>query len=134
MLCAVSFGDNAEFPPLPLWPSSPWQLAQTWSALSLPAATASLALAAKLDAMDRRSASGAWTRDVLALIDRKPKTAASKLSPELGRERLAFKADVRKLKRLGLTLACDVGYEISPRGAAYLAAAHPSKRRRTRRR
>ena len=35
-------------------------------------------------------------------------------------ERMAFKADVRKLKELGLTHSLPVGYEISPRGRAYL--------------
>jgi hypothetical protein len=29
---------------------------------------------------------------------------------------------VRKLKKLGLTQSFEVGYEISPRGRAYLAA------------
>ena len=38
----------------------------------------------------------------------------------MGRERLAFKADVRKLKNLGLTLSHEVGYSLSPRGQAYL--------------
>ena len=33
---------------------------------------------------------------------------------------LAFKRDVRKLKELGLTRSLEVGYEISPRGRAYL--------------
>ena len=32
----------------------------------------------------------------------------------------AFKTDVRKLKRLGLTLSFKVGYEISPRGRVYM--------------
>ena len=36
------------------------------------------------------------------------------------RERLPFKADVRKLKNLGLTISLGVGYELSPRGQAYL--------------
>ena len=31
-----------------------------------------------------------------------------------------MKADIRKLKSLGLTISHDVGYELSPRGAAYL--------------
>jgi hypothetical protein len=38
-----------------------------------------------------------------------------------GRERFAFKADVRKLKMLGLTISHDVGYEISPRGQVFMA-------------
>jgi hypothetical protein len=48
---------------------------------------------------------------------------ASKLAKQLGRETLPFKVDVRKLKKLGLTQSFEVGYEISPRGRAYLAAA-----------
>jgi hypothetical protein len=38
----------------------------------------------------------------------------------VGRERPAFKTDVRKLKRLGLTISLDVGYRLSPRGEAFL--------------
>ena len=38
----------------------------------------------------------------------------------MGRERDPFKIDVRKLKGLGLTRSFDVGYEVSPRGLAYL--------------
>ena len=37
-----------------------------------------------------------------------------------GVELLPMKADIRKLKSLGLTISHDVGYELSPRGAAYL--------------
>ena len=77
-------------------------------------------LAARLDRMDRASRHGAWTRDTLALIGKRPRVPARELAPLLGRERLPFKADVRKLKRLGLTLSHDVGYELSPRGRALL--------------
>ena len=52
------------------------------------------ALLGKLDAMDRRSEHGAWTRKTLALIAKHPRTAASKLAAKLGRDKLAFKADV----------------------------------------
>jgi len=76
---------------------------------------------AKLDA------AGPWTKKTLALIHRHPRVAASQLAAKLGRETLAFKVDVRKLKKLGLTQSFEVGYEISPRGRAYLAA----RRRRT---
>lgn len=41
---------------------------------------------------------------------------------DLGRERLEFKADVRKLKRLGLTESLEIGYRLSTRGRAYLDA------------
>lgn len=73
---------------------------------------------AKLARMD---ASAPWTAATLAIIGRRPRIAASKLAAELGRETLPFKEDVRKLKKLGLTQSFEVGYEISPRGLAYLA-------------
>lgn len=65
----------------------------------------------------------AWTARTLALIGKHPRIAASKLAVKLGRETLPFKEDVRKLKKLGLTQSFEVGYEVSPRGRAYLAAA-----------
>lgn len=40
----------------------------------------------------------------------------------LGRERPALKTDIRKLKALGLTLGLEGGYELSPRGRAFLDA------------
>ncbi|GMU63204.1 MAG: hypothetical protein AMXMBFR34_49670 [Myxococcaceae bacterium] len=61
-----------------------------------------------------------WTRKVLKLILRHPRLAASKLAARLGRETAPFKVDVRKLKRLGLTQSFEVGYEVSPRGLAFL--------------
>ena len=56
----------------------------------------------------------------MRLIERMPAIRAGDLADEVGRERLAFKADVRKLKNLGLTISLGVGYELSPRGHAYL--------------
>ncbi len=69
----------------------------------------------------RFDAKRAWTRETLRLIARRPRVAASKLAASLGRDTPSFKADVRKLKRLGLTQSFEVGYELSPRGRAYLA-------------
>ncbi|MFN0253695.1 MAG: hypothetical protein ACKV2T_42900 [Kofleriaceae bacterium] len=77
------------------------------------------AITAKLARMD---ATKPWTAKTLAIIDARPRIAASKLAAELGRETLPFKTDVRKLKKLGLTQSFEVGYEISPRGRTYLAA------------
>ena len=74
---------------------------------------------AKLAKMDRASA---WTAQTLALIEKHPQIAASKLAAKVGRETAPFKVDVRKLKKLGLTQSFEVGYEISPRGQAYLSA------------
>jgi hypothetical protein len=73
----------------------------------------------RLDRMD--AARGApWTRQVLALIAERPGVRAPDLAASLGRETQPFKIDVRKLKELGLTHSLAVGYEISPRGRAYL--------------
>ena len=75
----------------------------------------------RLERLDRVSTYGPWTGQVLELIARRPAGRAGDLAEELGRERLAFKLDVRKLKALGLTLSLDVGYRLSPRGQSYLA-------------
>jgi len=70
-----------------------------------------------------------WTRATLRLIAKHPRVAASKLAARLGRETLPFKVDVRKLKRLGLTQSFEVGYELSPRGRAFLSAPGSRSRR-----
>jgi hypothetical protein len=77
-------------------------------------------IAARLDRMDARSDIGPWTRSTLALIGEKPGVVSTELAASLGRERAAFKADVRQLKRLGLTVSLEVGYRLSPRGEAFL--------------
>jgi hypothetical protein len=80
------------------------------------------ALDARLDKLDRLSGHGAWTRATLAMIAARPGVRAPDLAASVGRETLPFKVDVRKLKNLGLTLSLKVGYRISPRSQAYLAA------------
>ncbi|MFG1815211.1 hypothetical protein ACGFIF_15695 [Kribbella sp. NPDC049174] len=77
-------------------------------------------LMARLAKFDELSNHGAWTADTLRLIQSKPATRAADLATELGRETAPFKLDVRKLKNLGLTHSLEVGYELSPRGTAYL--------------
>ena len=74
----------------------------------------------RLGRLDGASRHGAWTEQTLELIARRPGVRAGDLADEVGRERLPFKADVRKLKNLGLTISLDVGYRLSPRGEAYL--------------
>ena len=76
-------------------------------------------LDARLDRMDRARGEP-WTRQVLELIRDRPETLAADLAESLGREKLPFKRDVRKLKELGLTESLPVGYRLSPRGRAYL--------------
>jgi hypothetical protein len=77
---------------------------------------------ARLARLDEASSHGAWTRTVLALIDANPGVRALDLATQLGREKLPFKVDVRKLKAMGLTESLEVGYRLSPRGTAVLAA------------
>jgi hypothetical protein len=61
-----------------------------------------------------------WTLATLKLLAARPGVVSTELAAELGRERAALKADVVKLKRLGLTRSLRVGYELSPRGRALL--------------
>jgi hypothetical protein len=74
----------------------------------------------RLDRLDAASSYGPWTRQTLALIAERPQVRAGDLAEAVGRERLPFKADVRKLKALGLTISFSPGYRLSPRGEAYL--------------
>ncbi|NDU71770.1 hypothetical protein GWI34_03895 [Actinomadura sp. DSM 109109] len=76
---------------------------------------------AALDAVDSRSRRGPWTRGVLRLIEEHPGLRAQDLAERLGRDRLPFKADVRRLKALGLTESLETGYRLSPRGEAVMA-------------
>lgn len=70
--------------------------------------------------LDRLDARTAWTGTVLGLIATNPGVRAPDLAARLGRETLPFKADVRKLKALGLTESLEIGYRLSPRGQALL--------------
>lgn len=77
-------------------------------------------IAARLARLDAASRHGAWTRATLDLIAAHPAERAAALAARVGREMLPFKADVRKLKELGLTESLEVGYRLSPRGRAVL--------------
>lgn len=83
------------------------------------------ALRAWLDRLDAASSIGPWTRDTLRIIERSPAVRAPDLATELGRPTPEFKRDVRKLKEKGLTQSLDIGYRLSPRGAAVLGIAAP---------
>lgn len=80
------------------------------------------ALAARLAKMDRLSSRGLWTLAVLRLIEGGPEVPARILAAEMGWETSDFKAHVRRLKALGLTLSHEVGYEVSELGRRYLAS------------
>jgi hypothetical protein len=76
----------------------------------------------RLDRLDR-AAPEPWTDATLRAIASQPAVVSTTLAEQLGMDRPAFKLNVRKLKALGLTESLDVGYRLSPRGAAFLAAA-----------
>ncbi|GAA3149390.1 hypothetical protein JOF29_006772 [Kribbella aluminosa] len=76
----------------------------------------------RLAHFDSLSQHGPWTQDTLRLIESSPAVRAGDLAASVGRQTAPFKLDVRKLKNLGLTYSLEVGYRISPRGAAYLDA------------
>jgi hypothetical protein len=80
------------------------------------------AIRAKLAKLDKSAPGGPWTRRVLELIRDQPAVRAGDICKVVGMERLPFKANVRKLKALGLTESLEVGYRLSPRGEAVLAA------------
>ena len=63
---------------------------------------------------------GEWSRKILRVIAEHPGVSSAILAKQMGRERLSFKTDVRKLKRLGLTRSLDVGYEITRAGRLML--------------
>jgi hypothetical protein len=94
-------------------------------------------LAAELERIDRATRRGPWTIATLRLIGERPAVAAADLAAAVGRERLPFKADVRRLKELGLTESLRPGYRLSPRGAGLLeflsrrATSSPSGRGRS---
>ncbi|WP_020637022.1 hypothetical protein [Amycolatopsis alba] len=71
----------------------------------------------RLSKLDRRRP---WTHETLRQIAGNPGRRAQELADLLGREKEPLKVDIRKLKNLGLTHSLEVGYRISPRGAAYL--------------
>ncbi len=75
------------------------------------------AAVAKLDAGRR---SGPWTRQILEWIRNNPGVISTELAGLLGRDVPPMKADIRRLKALGLTESLRIGYRLSPRGAAYL--------------
>lgn len=79
----------------------------------------------RLDGMDRRAKRGPWTARTLAMIAEWPGRRAPELAEMDGLETLVFKADVRKLKELGLTESLQVGYRLSARGEQVLRSRPP---------
>ncbi|WP_008308740.1 ASCH domain-containing protein [Leptolyngbya sp. PCC 6406] len=71
----------------------------------------------KLTQWDAQSKHGSWTMTVLNLIQTHPETRAAELAALAQLETATLKANVRKLKALGLTESiAKGGYRLSPRG------------------
>ena len=90
--------------------------------------TGNCPIQARLEAIDSAPACPR-DREVLRLIEERPGLRAVDLADHLGRDSFPFKADVRRLKALGLTESLETGYRLSPRGKAVmtsLAADHRS--------
>lgn len=83
-------------------------------------ATALAAITTRLERMDRGRPLP-WTRAMLELVEARPGMAAAELALAAGRPRDTLKADMRRLKEMGLTESLAVGYRLSPRGRAVLA-------------
>lgn len=77
-------------------------------------------IARRLQRFDETSRHGPWTRATLELIAKNPEVRAEELAAQMGRDKLPFKRDVRKLKELGLTESLSPGYRLSPRGNTVL--------------
>ena len=73
-------------------------------------------LVKKLHSFDTQGKIQNWTLRILEIIDEKPLKPSIYYANKLGYEQMWFKASVRKLKNLGLTISHEVGYELSPRG------------------
>jgi hypothetical protein len=86
---------------------------------SLPDDDALRDIGTRLARLDARP-TGPWTRAILEWIRDNPRVVSKELAALRGVELLPMKVDIRKLKALGLTISHDVGYELSPRGTAYL--------------
>ncbi len=74
----------------------------------------------RLTRMDASSPRGPWTEATLRAIATRPGTVSTALADGLGVERMWLKAQIRKLKALGLTESLEVGYRLSPRGATVI--------------
>jgi hypothetical protein len=85
-------------------------------------------IARTLNRFDEASPHGPWTRATLELIATRPEVRAEDLAAQMGREKLPFKRDVRKLKELGLTVSLSPGYRLSPRGEAVLRELRPRQK------
>ncbi len=86
----------------------------------LPGAAGLAELTSAVARLDAGRRSGPWTRQILEWIRDNPGVISTELAALLGREVAPMKADIRRLKALGLTESLRIGYRLSTRGRAYL--------------
>ena len=79
-------------------------------------------LIAKLQNMDIRSKKGPWATATIKLIGQHPARRAPDLAAILSWDTQPFKANVRKLKAMGLTESMETGYRLTVRGMQVLDA------------
>ena len=79
------------------------------------------AMLTRLDGIDAR-ANRPWAIEALGLIEAWPQRRAPELAELAGWDTAPWKANVRRLKELGLTESLPVGYRLSPRGEQVVAA------------
>ena len=72
-----------------------------------------------LDRKDQRAGRD-WTRPLLTLIGDQPGASSAVLAEAMAMERMKLKQEVRKLKKLGLTISLETGYRVSKWGWSYL--------------
>ena len=80
------------------------------------------ALIQRLQKTDSRGRIGSWTAQTLTLIDANPIVASSQLALTAGMETKTFKENVRKLKRLGLTISYETGHGLTSLGSRGLSS------------
>jgi|FEC22Drversion2_1045045.scaffolds.fasta_scaffold00738_29 DNA-binding transcriptional ArsR family regulator len=78
--------------------------------------------------LDDRSHGPDWTFPYLVLVSEHPGAAAAELAGLLGVGKAELKRRMRKLRELGLTESLEIGYRLSPRGAAFLGWLAASER------
>jgi hypothetical protein len=76
---------------------------------------------AELSELIRKVTRLPWAGPILRLIADNPAMVSTELALQVGLDRAPFKQKVRHLKALGLTESLDIGYRLSPRGAALLS-------------
>ncbi len=77
-------------------------------------------LRSRLEAMDESADGGPWTTKYLKMLRDQPHVRAEDLADSIGLDKPRFKGRIRRLKALGLTISHSPGYELSPRGRAFL--------------